>query len=105
RDRGRGGTPHRALEGEALAAAVCRCAPGVAPTKKHPPRPRKNTRRTSRAGKSRQPSQSFFACRQIFILLAVGARHHKTVEVAPLELAAQLGNACRALRALARVVK
>ena len=51
-------------------------------------------RRACRAGESRQPGKPFLARGQIFILLSVGARHHKTVEAVALEFVAQFGNAC-----------
>jgi hypothetical protein len=42
---------------------------------------------------------------QIFILLAVGARHHKTVESAPPKFGSQFGNPRGALRTFARIIK
>ena len=58
-----------------------------------------------RSGEAGEPGQPLLARRQIFVLLAVGARHHETVKPAALELGAQGGDAGGALRALARIVE
>ena len=62
-------------------------------------------RRPGRAGKAGEPSQPLLAGRQIFVLLAVGARHDETIKSAPLQLGAQGSDACRRRRALARIVE
>ena len=58
-----------------------------------------------RAGEAGQPGETFLARRQIFVLLAVRARHDETCEAVALELRAQAGDAARALIALARVLE
>ena len=58
-----------------------------------------------RAGEAGEPGQPFLAGRQVFVLLAVGARHHESVQPAPLKLGAQGSNARRCCRALARIVE
>ena len=96
---------HKMLDREDLAVDLGHRLHRIAPVGEHRRAVGEDDGGAGRAGKSRQPGQSFFACRQIFVLLAVGPRHHKAVEAAPLELAAQRGDACRALRAFARIVK
>ena len=46
-----------------------------------------------RAGKAGEPGQAFFALRQIFVLLAIAARHDEAVEAAPSEFATQFADA------------
>ena len=60
---------------------------------------------TGRAGKAGEPGEPRLARRQIFILLAVGARDHEAIEPAAVELGAQGGDAGRACRALARILE
>ena len=45
-----------------------------------------NDGRARRAGEAGEPGQPLLACGQIFVLLAVGARHDEPVEAAALEL-------------------
>ena len=52
-------------------------------------------RGAGRACKACNPGQAFFARGQIFVLLAIGAWHHESVEPAPLEFASQFRDALR----------
>src|SRR5664279_5437134 len=61
--------------------------------------------RAGRPGETGQPGESFLAGGQIFVLLAVGARHHQAVEAAALELGVQALDSPRALRAGVRIVE
>jgi hypothetical protein len=60
---------------------------------------------TCRASKTGKPSQTFFTLRQIFVLLAICARHDEAIESAALEFAAQFSDPRCALRSLARNVE
>ncbi len=60
-----------------------------------------HNRRAGRAGEAGEPGQPFLARRQIFVLLAVGARHEEAVEPAPLEFGAQARDASGAIAAAA----
>ena len=62
-------------------------------------------RSAGRAGEAGQPGQAFFAGGEIFVLLAVGARHDEAGEPAVLELRAQTCDAAGALVALARILE
>ena len=48
-------------------------------------------RGAGRAGEAGEPGEALLARRQVFVLLAIGARHDETVEAAPLEFGAQCG--------------
>ncbi len=52
-------------------------------------------RRAGRAGEAGEPGEALLAGGQIFVLLAVGARHHETVEAALLQAGAQRRDAAR----------
>jgi hypothetical protein len=96
---------HQMLDGKNRLIDLRVCLHGVAAVHEHGRALAQHDGRAGRAGEAREPCQSLLARRQIFVLLAVGTRHHETVEAAALELGAQGGGASRAFRALARIVK
>jgi len=59
--------------------------------------------RAGRTGEAGEPGEAFFTCRQVFVLLAIGARHDETVEATEFEFGTQGGDAGRALPPLARL--
>ena len=58
-----------------------------------------------RAGEAGQPGEPLGAGRHIFVLVAVGARHDKTVEAAPLQLCPQRREPRRAVAARAAILE
>ena len=70
---------------------------GVAAVDEHGGLVVQHDRGAGRAGEAGEPGEPLFARRQIFVLLAVGARHDEAVEPAALEFGAQGRDAGRAL--------
>ena len=69
---------------------------GIATIDKHGSLIAKDHRRPGRAGKAGQPRQTFSACRDIFALMFIGARHNKTINTLGGQIGAQGRNAfCR----------
>ena len=58
-----------------------------------------------RAGEAGEPGEALGARRHVFVLEAVGARHHEAVEPAPRELGAQCCDARRAGAAVAAILE
>ena len=90
------------LDGKDLRIGLRRRLHGVAAVDEQHRALGQHDRNAGRAGEAGEPGEALFARRQIFVLLAVGARHHEAVEPAALEFGAQgrdaRGAAARSLR-------
>ncbi len=78
---------------------------GVAAVDEHRRLVGEHDRGAGRAGEAGEPGEPFFTGGEIFVLLAVGARHDKAVEPAARKLGAQGGDAGRAFVALALILE
>ena len=96
---------HQMLDGEDRAVHLCVRLHGIAPVGEQYRAVGEHDGEAGRAGEAGQPGEPLLARWQIFVLLAVGARHRQAVEPAPLELGAQRGDASGALRAFARIIE
>ena len=96
---------HQMLDGEEFRIDLRRRLHGVAAVHEQRGALGQHDGGAGRAGEAGEPGKPLLARRQIFVLLAVGARHHKAVKPAPLEFGAQWGEARRRRRRFARIVE